>query len=65
MKDSGSKYSKFSGAFKKHFAQKLATIDTTKVGISTLDDLIQLKFLLSSEVGTGFNTNILRIALNF
>jgi hypothetical protein len=62
---SSSKYSHLSGAFKKAPVLKLAEIDTTKVGISTIDDLEELRFLMRSEVGTVFNTNILRIALNF
>jgi hypothetical protein len=36
-----------------------------KVGVHTIEDLKELKFLLNSDVGIPFNTNILRIALNF
>lgn len=36
-----------------------------KPGIYSLDDLKDLKYLLSTEVAIPLNTNIMRIALNF
>jgi len=62
-----SKYSHLAGTIIKRqdINSNLADIDFNKVGITSIDDLKELKYLLQSDVGIGFNTNILRIALNF
>jgi hypothetical protein len=35
------------------------------IGINSIAELQSFKFLLESEVGIPFNTNVMRIALNF
>jgi hypothetical protein len=43
---------------------KLPPIEEVKIGIESKDDLRDIKFLLSTQVATTFNTNVLRISLN-
>lgn len=38
--------------------------DLLKHGIDTEEDLLDIKYLMTTAAGTTFNTNVMRIALN-
>ncbi|CDW71841.1 UNKNOWN [Stylonychia lemnae] len=60
------RYSHLANTLKKKKESKPAEVtNNNQTGIYTIDDLIDLKFLLQSEVAIPVNTNIMRIALNF
>ena len=66
---SPSRYSNLANILKKkQDKSKSEQVALEQEGISTIDDLKDLKFILSDKkygIGVPFNTNVMRIALNF
>ena len=50
---------------KKKAINENENLDIATRGIKTMEDMKELKFLIDSIIATRFNTNIMRIALNF